>query len=525
MNAINFKIKNNLDIILVLILYSLIGLILINNYQYILNSDGISYISIAQKYINGDFHNAINGYWGPLLSWLIVPLLLLSSNSFNSLYLVKLLSLITGFFTIIGIRLLIGNFEIEKTIKIVTLFSLIPLIIYFSFFITTPDLLVTCILVYYLYFIFNLEYPDSKFNGLMCGITGALAYLSKSYALPFFLAHFILFNVFFYFKSIDKKKRSRILKNLFIGLIIFFTISGAWIGLISDKYGKITMGTAGEYNQNVFGPESQGHYEYYIGLVKPPNESAFSAWEDPSYFKMKSWSPFESWDYFKFQIKIILENIIKTVHIIELFSILSILIITVGIVLITKLNINSNSKDKLIYLITTILLYSGGYVIIFTQERYLWLVNILLLIMGGYVLSLLFKMNYLNKARKNIILTLLILSFLMAPFNFLIINFNANKDVYDLSEKLKNDYNFHGNIACNDYLIESDHIAFFTESKNFGMPKKTDNYNKLKAELENYNIDYYMVWGKSKYDNYLSKDFKEITNGTIPNLRIYYLKS
>ncbi|MDI6723646.1 MAG: hypothetical protein QMD61_03250 [Methanobacterium sp.] len=440
----------------------------------------------------------------------------------------KLLSLITGFFTIMGVKLLIDNFEIENTIKRVTLFSLIPLIIYFSFFITTPDLLVTCILVYYLYFIFNPKYPDNKFNGLMCGITGALAYLSKSYALPFFLAHFILFNLFFYFKGIDKKKKNRILKNLFIGLIIFSMISGVWIGLISDKYGKITTGTTGEYNYGYVGPESQEiHYLDYIGLIKPPNESAVSAWEDPSYFKMKSWSPFESWDYLKYQINIIFKNIFKFSIIIELFSVLSIIIIIAPIFLITKSKIDTNSKDKLIYLIVTMLLYAGGYLLIYIQERYLWLVNVLLLILGGYVLSLLFKMNYLNNVQKNILLLFLILSFIMGPINGLILDFNIESDfyIYNLSEKLKNDYNFHGNIASNDNFIESDIIAFYTKNKYYGKPKKTIKYNELKNELESNNIDYYLVWGTSKYNNYLSKDFKEITNGTIPNLRIYYLKS
>jgi hypothetical protein len=37
--------------------------------------DASAYLTIARKYNAGDFHNAVNGYWSPLLSWLIAPFL------------------------------------------------------------------------------------------------------------------------------------------------------------------------------------------------------------------------------------------------------------------------------------------------------------------------------------------------------------------------------------------------------------------------------------------------------------------
>ncbi|WP_414469510.1 hypothetical protein [Methanobacterium sp. ACI-7] len=499
------------------------GILLINNYQYALSDDGISYINIAQKYLNGNFADAINGYWGPLISWLLAPMLyFFSSSPASSVYLMKLFSLVTGFFTIIGIKLIVDNFEIDNVIKRLMIFSLIPIIVQFSFYITTPDLLITCILIYYLYFIFSPKYIDNWHMGLMCGFTGALAYLSKSFALPFFLSHFILFNLFFYFRNLNKEKRIKIVRNLFIGLIIFFIISGVWIALISDKYGKITIGTSGEYNHNLLGPESLGHYQHYSGLVKPPNDSAGSAWEDPSYYKMKSWS-INSWENFKFQIEIILKNIVNMINIIELFSIFSIVIIIGAIFLIIRSSTDHVSRDKLIYLLITILIYSGGYILIFVEARYIWLIDILLLIMSSYILSLLFKLNYISKIQKNILITFLVLSFIISPISLLIVDSHIGESTYNLSEELKINYNIHGNLASNNQLVNSEVIAFYTESKYYGKPKKTDDYNELNIELKNSNIDYYIVWGESKENSYFSKRYKEITNGNIKNLRIYYL--
>jgi hypothetical protein len=56
-------------------LWIVLGVLFLPLFLPLLNADGTSYISIAEKYARGDFRNAINGYWGPLLSWLMAPLI------------------------------------------------------------------------------------------------------------------------------------------------------------------------------------------------------------------------------------------------------------------------------------------------------------------------------------------------------------------------------------------------------------------------------------------------------------------
>src|SRR5437773_4238789 len=41
-----------------------------------INPDGLAYMRIAEYYLSGQTALMISGYWGPLLSWLIVPWLL-----------------------------------------------------------------------------------------------------------------------------------------------------------------------------------------------------------------------------------------------------------------------------------------------------------------------------------------------------------------------------------------------------------------------------------------------------------------
>lgn len=525
MNKYN-PIKKEWQILFSLIIYLIIGILLINHYQYIINSDGISYISIAQEYLNGNFADAVNGYWGPLFSWVLAPFLALGSTPLQMLYSTKLLSLIIGFFTIIGIRLLISRFEIEKSTETIILFSSIPIVLFFSFNLITPDLLVTCILIYYLYFIFSPQYPNKVLNSVLCGLLGSLAYLSKSYALFFFLVHFILFNSIYYFKSITKGEKRKILKNLFLGLIVFFIISGVWIGLISSKYGELTIGTTGQYNQALIGPQSQGQQPlYYQGLLKPSSTNAISIWEDPSYLKMESWSPFESEEYFKYQINLILQNILDILNVIESFSLLSILIIAGSLLFIIRSSSISTSKNKISYLLITIVLYSAGYSLILVESRYLWFICILLIIMGGYLIDLSFKNHMFSNSMKNILLILLAFSFMITPLTGLATGYNTEENIYHLGETLKTDYNLHGNIASNDQWELTIYLAYYAEGKYYGQTKENTSYDTLKKELKDNDIDYYIVWGNSKENIYLSPKFKEVTNGNIDYLKIYSLKN
>ncbi len=181
-------------------------------------------------------------------------LLLFGFKPIYGVYISKTVSIIIGFFTILSIRKLSQTFNLDRVVQRALLFASIPSMVFFSLLYNTPDLLLVCFLVYYLSIIFDSEYPHKLSNGVICGFVGAAAYLTKSFAFPFFLFHYILFNLIFYFRGL-KIEREKILKNLFLGLSIFFVISGLWAGIISDKYGKVTISTAGEYNQALVGPE------------------------------------------------------------------------------------------------------------------------------------------------------------------------------------------------------------------------------------------------------------------------------
>jgi len=475
----------NTFILLILLIYSLIGYFLLDFYQYQINEDQISYISIAKKYLALNFKDAINAYWGPLISWLLIPFLYLK---IPALYAFKVLLLIIGIFTIIGTYLLSLQFGLEKNIQYLILFSLIFIVLYFSFTLSTPDPLLTCILIFYLNKIFDKNYPANIYNGIFCGFLGSLSYLAKAYGFYFFLFHFFLFNIFHYLKT----KNKNIALNFISCLIVFFIISGIWICLLSVKYKKFTISTIGRYAHACMGPKSKGHPMLYQGLFEPPNKTAISIWEDPSYIAIDDWNPFSSFNYFKYQIQSAFSGIPSILRIYEEFSIFSIFIIFGSIMFFSF-------KEHILYPLVTIFLYPIGILLVRTEpgkipyldilNRYFWLNNILLLLMGGYLLSIL-HFRFKGKIMR-IITFFFILSFVVNPIRYLSkchIQIDFYRKIYLLSKELKG-FGVYGNVASNGNWGGSLYLCYYLDCKYLGISLDKD-------ELKRHNTNFYFEWTK-----------------------------
>lgn len=511
----NITFRNNISLILALITFLIIGIILIRYYQYQINPDGLVYMKIAKLYLSGDYNAAISAYWGPLISWLLIPFFIINSNPLYILLSTKILFLIVGFFTIIGINKLSYTFEMEENIRSVIIFASVPIILYFVFSVITPDLLMVCILVFYLSIIFDSEYSNKISNGLFCGVLGSLAYLTKSYSFLFFIAHFFMFNLLHYFKNIQNRRN--ILKNLFLGFAVFLIVSGIWIGLISQKEGEITYGTAGKFNYYLVSPESKGFgLPHYLGEIK--YDGSLTPIADT-----KQWSPFESRSNFKYQLDIIYLNIIKAFNIMKLFSYFSLIILITYSLFLLK-PFKEISTDYRLYPILTITIFILGYILILIEERYLWIIYILLLLMGGYLLNTLFKYDFFTNNKKILVCVVFILSFIWMPVSFLNENINLNKDIYDISNNIETQCNIKGNIATNygESRVSMAYLSYYLETNYLGQTKKDISDSKLQDQLRKYDIDFYFVWGNNTPSFF--NEYTEVTNGKINGLKIYSIK-
>jgi hypothetical protein len=528
----------NRSVIILLIVITVYSAVCLTSHGHArLTADSMLYFSIAQKYLNGNFHDAINGYWGPLLAWLLVPFLHFGISDVLS---INLLDMFIGVLTVIGVWILSFRFEITGKIRAVLLICLLPIVLKFSL-VQPMDFILLCLLVYYLSAVFHGDYHRKLRYGVSSGILGALAYLTKAYAFPFFIVHFFIMNIFHYFKNVTKKERIHVVKSAIAGFLIFFVISGSWIILISEKYGHPTFSTMRDTNFNAPGPGAMGGGlefgvpVFYKGFFAPPNDTAFVVWEDPSYLRGNPWSPWQSWTHFKHFIRLLLKNISDGLKIYEGFSTLSIAIIIAYLLFLSTAPFRIwLSRCDVLYPLFTLMLFSGGYVLFHVEERYLWLVNVLLLIMGGHVLSRIYREEFFkSNVKKSIILVFFVISFIFVPTKYIIQvgRGGMDTDMYDISTDLKQ-LGIRGNFASNrEYVPVHDawhktfRLAYWLNSRYYGQAKTGIDGNELEGELKKYNIDYYFVWDDGNAVPAFLARHEEVTNNEIPGLKIYSLKT
>lgn len=516
------QIKKNGFLILSLLVYTLLAFYFFRFYRYQINPDGICYISIAQKYLQGNFSFAVNGYWNPLISWLLVPFLLLKIKALIG---VKILLLIVGAVTLFGIHTLAKKLRINSKIQALVLIFIVPLILSFAFHSITPDLLTVCVVVFYLRIVLDNNYIHQKKWALLAGFVGALAYFAKTYNFYFILVHFLLVNAVLYFlKYKTPLKRKKLLLSFISGFSIFLILSGSWIFLLNQKYNKLMVGTSGTYNYAVLGPHSKGHPTHYKGFLRPPNPKALCAWEDPSYLEVKGWSPFDSTNNFNHQLTLIQKNIQSLPF---LFSLnLLTLIMGLGITLSSiKRGILKYHREFL--LLGAIFLYPLGYLLIRIEFRFLWLLPVLMAILWGSFLSFLWQKKPPVKFFTPLLLGALISCLLIYPYKF----FQnedyrfRHKDIYILSQKLKK-YNIEGRVATDQRGWPTVlYLSYHLKTKYFGeaSSEALSNEKLLIQELKKFNIDYFFVSKQNHFE--ILEKYKQIAQENEFPFKIYKINN
>lgn len=501
-----------------ILIYIILALLLFPHFQYQLNPDGVSYMGIAQKYLSRDFENAINGYWGPLISWLMLPLLAIG---FKPMVSANLLLVSIGFLVVLTSNTVIKKMNIIPFLHFLVIDVISIAVVFFVYRAISPDLLFVLFSLFFLIQILNESLKSNKLAGIFFGMTGAGLYLTKSFGFPFFIAIFFAYSLIYYLKSEMIRDRRRIIVNYVSGMIVFFLISVIWIVLISDKYGHLLFGTAGIYNRALSAPNSLGHPMFYAGLIDPPNNTATSIWEDVSYLKMTKWNILDSFDTLLLELKVIRRGLIDLITYltdISLFS-LPILVITIVYLIRKRKEFIFNS---LTFLILILLILFFGYTMISVDPRFLWLSEILILILGAKLINMFFDKSNVSKTFKIVITLILIVSFLSMPVRSIFNSMDDGNYLPGLSDKLK-PLEINGRIASSGEWEVSMYLSFYNGWQYFGNSGDfSEKY--IENELVEKKIDYYLVWDPVENKLGFLKKYPEITKGDIGNLQIYKLR-
>lgn len=494
-------------------LYIALAAYFLREFRFAVNTDATSYISIAQKYCNGEFLAAVNAIWQPLFSWMIAPFICFGVEPLLS---AKLVQIIGGMVILAACRSLSLRFAMRKVEHDILMITLVPVALQFTFFTLTPDLLLAGIMLLYFSVILDPGYPSGRFQPAVCGLLGGLAFLSKAYALPFFIVHFSAMSIFYGRQSNNWKESVR---RMTAGFAVFFLIIAAWSAALSLKYGRFTVNAAFGFNVSA---SLSGDWPIPVQFRRPVNPSAVSVWEDPSMISFEK-PRLDMKTFFKKEAKKVWNNFLDALGIINRFSPLAFVALIFALAA-SLMPGSMREKPSLVTLLASAAILVAGYLPVNLETRYIWASLILLVIISFILLSRLFRLTQLPVSQQHVLLLLVCASFIAGPL-LRMDNGKAKPGalLHQKSEILSS-LGVKGRIASDSNWEDSLYLVFFLKAQYYGVQEPGLAYDELRAQLEALGIQYYFWWREGPVPDFLN-NVPEVVQGRFKGLRVYRLQA
>jgi hypothetical protein len=435
-----------------LIAFVVVAGLLLPFYRFELDPDSISYLSIAHLYAHGFWRDAVSAYWGPLYVWFLA---ILAIFHMPGTFATRILGVAAGALALYAFCRLSNLFPVRPFLRQVLWWLTALILLPYAVLSNTPDLLFTAILLLYVSIIFDPTYP-SLHAGLVCGILGALSFYTKSYGFPFFLCHFCLFSLIAFSRKRDTYIRKRVIQQFVVGMACFLVLSACWVFVLHAKYAVWMLGTTGEFNHRLVGPQSTG-YPHLRGLSPISGEHALTAWQDPSPAMLPAWSIAASPRH---ELRVIASNIKNVLHLWAFHSILFPVVLVAYIFLCLR---SSRDRWEWTYPVLTICLFSGGYLLMTVQDRYLWLPELLTVLIAFRALDLLLEKQTLVTAPRTALIAILVLSFVVGPLRVLRGQFRRYSGLYAAAQSIKQSGKLNQPFASCENSAQSAYVAYFVQ--------------------------------------------------------------
>ncbi len=277
-------------------IYTLLAIRLGFNYLDFINPDGLAYLKIARDYAAGK--SVVRGYWAPLMSWLMAPLLRFGALPQAAH---KVVAALGGLLWVLATVAFARRLKLSQAGRLALAVLMVTITAQLIYIPSTPDVLAAGVLALYFVLITNPGYLERPIRfGVAVGLLGTVAYLAKYYNLPFVLAHIVLTGGLL---TLHGHPPGRVVKATGVSLLVLAVTAAPWVVALSLRYGEPTFSTSGPINHARHPPGRMVQPCWDNILCDQPPDVLFP-WEDPvvEYYYNYDWRPFESWPYFDFQL-------------------------------------------------------------------------------------------------------------------------------------------------------------------------------------------------------------------------------
>lgn len=482
------------------------------HYQYYIDPDGTAYLTISQRYANGDTFTAINGYWSPWACWLTAILIkqgiapIPSSVIINTLGAIGFLFISQSFFL---------RFNIISKLQWLLNTTLALFLCFAIFWQSFDDLWECFFLLAALRIMLADDFVKKPALWFLCGFIGTLAYFAKAYSFPFFILNTICCT---YFLSKDNKQQWLKISFATISVMILFSLP--WIVALHNKYHIWTTSTSGSLNMSwylVGHPYWKGGIKY---LIPPFYKGSPSYWEDPYWANGRTPHFWDSWQLFGLQILRIGLNCWKLLRSMLEISVFFPVVSIIALLSLRSKKIAAHFTGDIKLVILSFLLFPLGYMLVNFESRYIWYMLPLGMVIGGVIIQ--------NKW-KSIFFVIASATFLIYPAYGLMKMYGVGWNEYMLAKDLKR-LEIHGSFTCitnsRVELQQYQRLAYFSDNQFYGVPGQNVSYKDIIEDMQRFNVNYIFYLGESSIDQVFQKDslsFRNITNTSMYGLTVYKL--
>lgn len=331
-------------------------------------SDAIAQLAIAEHVQNGEWHFVANGYWSVLTSWLLAPLTAILP--LNAMEVFRLMNLVLAAASVHFSVQILRHYMPQKQVAGWAACGVAALLPFWALYYLTADMLFLTLLLACLWLYVSGRFYQKPLWTAFCGL---LLLLTKAYGLFFFLA----FGSFLLFFSTRAERKQNAL-NWARTLIVFLAAAAVWVVILSKNYGHFTYSESARYNSVIAQHRPLVHPCDTMGLIPPKPGYRYSAWEDITrHIALQQTGnavPFYT------HIPANTDSFFLLLNKTPRYGLWLLAAGLIAVFFITK----SIPRGVLLLLFTAIV-FSGGYLLLFVEERYL-LFPVVLLYMAGIVL-------------------------------------------------------------------------------------------------------------------------------------------
>ena len=352
--------------------YLALGVALASRYMQHINPDGISYLAVAQHIAAGRAAEAVNGYWGPLLSWLLAPLL---AVGVGPLVAGRVVDLAAGLAALWGAGRVGTVAGLERRSVVALQAALLPSLALNATVNITPDMLFLAVWLHYVALVHRPGFGSRASDALMAGLLGALGYLAKPYGFYVFGLHFLLCCAWRWLAAPAHARRAVFMVGV-AGFACFAALAGPWMATLGHKYGGLPVSTSGPYNRALFAPNSKGQPLEHMGFVAPVNAQATSAWEDPTGLPLPNWGAVERGAALRHQAGLLMDNARRLVLAVTWANLVALLALPAAVFLVVRARRRGHWLPEA-FLPAVMMIYPVGYLLIRVEQRYVWVTTVL----------------------------------------------------------------------------------------------------------------------------------------------------